>query len=253
MTDDDRILTRLAAAIDAIFLPVRRWDGAFPANVQAARRAYPGSGIRWESGEAGAAERKAAERDLAALVARGLIRVRRPHGRSVGVALTDRGDQVVRAIVGLPGVEASLAFVAAVMARAPDVPLSEHVISLYGRGWVCETDMNEGRGYGDGRQNELVAIEDRGLPALVRGWLESNSDGAGRVWYRVVKKPDARPLDALPEKATGAQGAYLDEIRRALATFDIDLSRGARERDIAPLPLPASMLAYRPERTPAHA
>jgi hypothetical protein len=53
---------------------------------------------------------------------------------------------------------------------------------------VRETRFTDGGvGWGDGRQDELKAVQNFHAPALVAQWIETNSDVCGRVGYRTTE------------------------------------------------------------------
>ena len=117
---------------------------------------------------------------LDGLAAAGLLRViRRRAVKTVGVILTDAGDAKGRALAGLPSLAQSLSLVEE-MADAPKAEVA-------GKRWVSEIHLAGLGCWGEtadaDKRKMLVWVEEMALPAMLRGWIESNSDTAGRVWY----------------------------------------------------------------------
>ncbi|MCC6910230.1 MAG: hypothetical protein IT430_20040 [Phycisphaerales bacterium] len=94
-----------------------------------------------------------------------------------------------------------------------------------------------------GRANRrlLSGLEERAIPALVRGWLVSGADLYGRVWYSLMESgravladppPEISGIDADDDCALAwREGAHAMQVRLAAAPRS--------EREIGLLPLPA--------------
>lgn len=185
LTPQETILISLLAATDAIWLPSRECHGdqLNPAvtNAWELRKQFRESGVSWSSGERTEAGRKQAQRDLEELAHTGLVKLSKPNdSRTLFVKLTDAAYDRLRRQSGLPGFEIGflmLRLIALYSIRPATV--CQHV-------YVPETKLNKGRGWGDGFQNELFAVHQRSLPALVAGWLDSRSDCQRHVYFSIT-------------------------------------------------------------------
>jgi hypothetical protein len=131
------------------------------------------------------------------------------HGRErrSAVRLTERGDIVVRALVGLPNVDAGHCSLCEV------VRLQNPIASEL---WLAKLDNYADT---DDCRRELVIVQELMLPALWRGWIESGSDCYGRVYYwatdlgrKIAKKPEPTLPADLPEMAEEAGRLYDAEV-----------------------------------------
>ena len=243
MNNQESILCRVLAETDAVWLPMRDFGGRRPANTYFARRDYPTVGVFWRSEEASEAGRKESQRALEALCAAGLLKAYRPRRyKTLGVRLTDEGEARARALCGLPDLSAGMASLAEV-ARRTEVP---------GR-WIPETAL-AGVDYGTpGSGKKFALVEDMALPALVRGWLESNADIQGHVWYRVtaagsaaldaaiakttVGKAEGHGAADLPAAQKAARALYLDCLSAAQTRLAESEAGDRREIGFIPLPV----------------
>lgn len=228
MNGIDRLLTRILAASDAVWLPLRDFRGTRPSNTSVARREYPERGVPWGSGESTEAGRKEAQRELGEAADASVIAVYRPsRGRAFGVKLTDEGESRARGLCGLPALDAGLESLAEVARLTGEA-----------RHWVPETALAGVDYAGPDCKRMLMVVEGLALPALARGWIEANASVKGAVWYSVTRKgkailkkghqfpaevkaprrkvKDARPyyFECLREEATrlaGPKGELADE------------------------------------------
>ncbi len=107
---------------------------------------------------------------------------------------------------------------------------------------VREISLNRGRGWGDGFHDELGDVQIRALPGLVRGWIETNCDAAGRVYYCAVARipPKVEPMQDLP-RAIPDGGALYDHYL-ADARDDLkQVTEVGEAGEIGAIPLPVSM------------
>jgi hypothetical protein len=170
MTLVKEILVESLAFTDALFSPTRRPMAEHWAAVWVLRWRFGRDGLPWRGGGD-----KEHERALTEAVRAGWIVRRRASRKTIGVRLTPTGMQEGWRLIGIRGDAA---------ARA----LEE--VNRWGRGrqWVAEIAFTRGnKGWGDGHSAELLALEYRFLPALTVQWIESNSDVAGRLGYRVTE------------------------------------------------------------------
>lgn len=197
--DSLRLLVRVLAATDAVFWPVRRaeWEHPRPAAIYAARQSFRRGVIVSSPGTA--AERKSAERLTDALIQAGLLKARR-RGRGRFLRLMDAAEDRLRQRCGLPGLW-----------------LSYETVRRIRESWTPETELNDGRGWGDGRSRELAFVELLMLPSLVRGYAESCSTIRGHVYYRRMADPPEwpEPTEELPEPSEELGALYHQEAAAA--------------------------------------
>jgi hypothetical protein len=211
-------LIEILASIDALFTPMRwsRGSARACAAVAERRRAFVHNGVAFVAG-GGEAARQTVHRELQELVGAGLIVINRTHGYQRGVTLTVRGDNVARSLTPTKRVdEAWLALeLVATVATALECPgrfVVEHAVL------GIEDSSNP---------KPFLDFEDLALPLLASGLLESASDAAGRVAYKVTRKgtdalaagPPIPPAD-LPNYDSGLAAGFTDSYIAALAARD---------------------------------
>jgi hypothetical protein len=205
------------------------------------RRGYARRGVPWNSVAVGAfcgATQKQVERSVEKLVREGLVKRR---SRSE-LLLTDAGDELARALAGLPRLKAA-------------VPLLEQLVvdrsdpRGYDQGdeaWMPETAYAKVEWGDNARRGEFVKLEERMLPLLTRDLVKSNATAAGHVWYAPTPQGidwlDRRP--SLP-KVTNVKSD--DELRslyyaRVKASLGSITGSGPEPRDIGQIPMPMSIL-----------
>ncbi|MCX7424829.1 MAG: hypothetical protein NTW96_04280, partial [Planctomycetia bacterium] len=181
-----------------------------------------------------ATARKAMERAVGDLVAAGLVTVGGKIRRNV-VKLSEAGDWLARAIVGQPDAGEVYAL----------------VVEVAGLGggdddrWVSEFQLANVPNYRDEIHRKLIEVEDQALPALVRGWLESNSDRAGHAWYqllpagrRALEHPEPVEPPRLPDGDPDARRFYIatvEDERERLRT-----AKPGNPKEIGEIPLSCS-------------
>jgi hypothetical protein len=172
-------LIDLAARIDVLFAPFRcsACNLRAAAGVDVRRYVFNRSGYELMVGGDGAT-RQQGSRDLQRLEKRGLVE---PCGRGKnhGLELTHAGDDLVRQLTG--GVLARASF--------PLLGQIEAVKAEHGSngGFVNECEIIGVANYDAVTSSQLLALERRALPLLVRGWLDSASDIGGRVGFAVTE------------------------------------------------------------------
>jgi hypothetical protein len=94
-----------------------------------------------------------------------------------------------------------------------------------------------------GPTKAYVELEDRFLPALVRGWADSRSDCQGHVYYAMtaagwatIDRTPAAPTPPAVDPDDDAFDLYLHRVKLALGRLDTVAPPDARE--IGPMPLP---------------
>jgi hypothetical protein len=245
LTDD--ILLAILAATDALFIPDRDpCDHNRHAVLYERRRDFPDAGIPWASEKAmpGLDEtgRKQVQRALEGLVGQGLVDALRPKGaKTVGVRLTDAGEARVRAMCGLPLFEGAQAAVDHLVRLIED----DSACVYMGRIWTPETAL-AGVPWGDDeRRHKFVEVEERLLPALVRGLVVSNCTVRGHCWYSLnVLQPTLPPVPADgPSRLELARGQYYGRVKHEMA--DLRLAEPLNAREIGDIPMPVCPLPAR--------
>ncbi len=183
------LVVSILGATDATWLPARDPRSRQWLNTYASRRAFrSGLGGPWRPSAGGTERvRKRRQRDLDELEAAGLLVLsRRRESRLIGATLTPAGEELARALCGLPGWQESLS------AEDELRRLAGSEFAAVEGGWISEIGLTN-CGYGDDMDSaELVLVENMLLPALVAGRVESLSDLLGHAWFRLT---DAGGLD----------------------------------------------------------
>ena len=247
MSLSDQIVLAILAGTDAVFIPDRD-PLARPrhAVISTRRWSFSDAGVPWSSekvvsglDEAG---RKQVQRALDELVLRDRVVSFQPQAaKTLGVRLSDAGDRYARAVAGLPDVAESLAALGQLAERENDPAACRFL----GRTWLPET-LLAGVTWGENdRRHVLVELEEKLLPALVRGWVESNCSVHGHCWYclrpagrEALDKP--LPTAELPVQRDAARGQYYYRVRQEL--LGLAASRPDCEREIGEIPMPVCPL-----------
>jgi len=198
MREQDAVLVRILAATDAIWKPMRQadWGQPTPTVLYEHRKQFTSKGLPWHSGNPTEAGRKAEQRILEGLASAELVTL---HGRErrAAVRLTEQGDILARALVGLGNVDAGHCSLCEVL-RLQN-PIASEL-------WLAGLDNYAAT---DDCRRELVIVQDLMLPALWRGWVESNSDCFGRAYYWATDR--GREMARLPEPVLPANLPPMDE------------------------------------------
>ncbi len=233
----DMLLVAVLGRVDAAFLPARQWTPrARAACIYEARRDYPKRGVLWRPG-GNASERKRNERRLGVLEVRGEVERSRNTLRTNAVRLTDMGEARARALAGLPGWDCALATLDELARLAPP-----------GKGvwetWLADVEWAD-TADADARQM-LATVAEMALPALVRGWVVSNSTVQGHVHYALTAAgraaladwPDLPTVDELAvDDCRSAHAVYCRERDRALMAFDFATPGNVGELGAIPIPV----------------
>ncbi|MFG0243004.1 MAG: hypothetical protein ACF8R9_09480 [Phycisphaerales bacterium JB054] len=245
-TIDDALLCRLTGELWAAFAPWRGpWTGGGPAAAYLSRRAFrEGAGLRWRHSGRDRDERDENVEALGRLERAGLVYRRVERTKVVAILLHE------------PGIERACA-----LARAPSGPAARELCGLVARCegvedrgflWVPEWTLAgtpprwAGCAGEAGRENRkrLATTEERAIPSLVHGWLESGSDLEGRVWYTLTDAGRAALDGPEPDEPAGAEGdddCALAWREGAHAMYGRMASAPRSEREIGLIPLPASL------------
>jgi len=233
-------MVQIAADETAVWLPNRDWAGRRPANTYIARRDYVALGVPWESGGGDEATRKDRQRALEDLARTGRVKVFRPRRiKTLTVKLSDAAREQARALAGQPG-ELSAWLSMRELARH-----SKRPARMMTDVWIPETVLIGTVPAGRTLGREAALVEDLLTVALICGWVVSNSDIQGRIYYCLTDAGWAR-LDG-PEPAddatvkTDPEAAewFIERLEVSMARLDTALTEA---REIGDLPLPVSMV-----------
>lgn len=252
----DRILIGIVAATDAIHWPQRDPSARSWSRFAVARTACRAWGVPWTATAAADHERRAERDALAGLIADDLIlRASSPGDRIIRLRLTDAGESRARGLAGLPSLAESFAAMRRLAKLQRTSPEAVCNPSTSPPGWWTRETTVAGKDYPALNRERppfkcLRRVAERLLPMLLRGWIESNSDNAGHVCYRVT---DAG-LSALPspptftasdaerdDEAVEHYAAAFNRASERIASVDEPSGRG----EIGPVPLPSSMSTRR--------
>ena len=246
MDERTAILVQVLADTDAVWIPSRTWNRQRPTNIYFARRAFAKSGVPWESGGATEADRKAAQRELEALAKTGAVKVRRPHRvKTLAVRLSDAAEADARERIGLPGLYSarlSMGELARHSRRPPEL-----FTDLY----IAERKLIGDKPPGE-YEREAVVVENMLLPALVRGYVESNADIQGRVSYTLtpagwewLDRGEAPAEDLRDETPLDGDAAewYAERLQASLDR--LDTADPPDPKEIGGIPLPVAMEGLR--------
>ncbi len=225
MTGADLLLARMLGEVHALWLPLRNPMAVCWGSIWEIRRHYPRRGLPWRGGGS-----KEQARALTTLVQHGMVRKVRGKEKTTSAVLTKGGVLQGGLLVGFGRNEAEC-FTAELLKHGP------------AGCWVPEIALNDGHGWGDGQQDELVCVEFSGIQALVLHYAESNCDIRGRVYYRVtpagltaVQEWDGRSPDP-PEVDPAIMESYQDGLEAGLARLT---ALPQLPREIGEIPLPVS-------------
>jgi hypothetical protein len=260
MDSRDETLLAILAKTDAVFWPIRNHDTPGRRAFYERRRAFLSAGLPWASGAASEAGRKAAQRELDALRAEGLVKTYNPRGaRTLGVRLTGTADDCLRRKLGLATYADALGFLDELYRRREDPDGFDGIGTGTGGGlpWSSEQALTGIRwGDNDKRVYYVLLTEDL-LPLLWRGLVESNSSVQGHVWYGLTAEgyelaagrdeTGEACLDyppPLPEPGDDEAFAFYHDRRRE----EIDAIESATPkdtRDLGDIPLPVCPILRR--------
>ena len=248
-TTDDLLLCRLAGELWAVFAPWRGpWSGGGAAAVYLGRRAFRNrAGLRWRNKGRDREEREAILTVLGRLEQSGLLVRRIEQTRVVAVRLSDAGIERACALAGAPCWRSGWE-VCRRLAECDDMRAwMMHLGTRWTAEWVLAGTPPGWAGCGGdetGRANRrlLSGLEERAIPALVRGWMESGADLHGRVRYSFTDAGAAALAETPAEAPSGIdanedcalawrEGAHAMQVRLAAAPRS--------EREIGLLPLPS--------------
>ncbi len=185
--DNIDVLLGLYVATEIVWWPHRAslQSGKTVVAVHERRRKYRVAGVRWGGG-GNAAGWKQAERKRASLASSGMITLTN-HKGTPHVRLTDSALSIVRALIGLPGLDEG----AKVLRVAASVLYDEKNPYCRVGGWVSEERLSF-KSYADlPLTRDWYVMESLALPLLIAGALESTSSTVGHIYYRVAGQEPA--------------------------------------------------------------
>jgi hypothetical protein len=171
MTLLQEIMVEYLAFADALWEPIREPMSVWWSATWVLRWEYGEKGLPWRAGGS-----KDLERGLSLCVKAGWLMRRRANRKTTAVVLTLAGMQEAWRLMGISPGHARLVLEEVARKSGPE------------RRWVPEIEFNEGRGWGDGRHQELKLITAFHAPALTAQWIESQCDHYGRVGYRPTER-----------------------------------------------------------------
>jgi hypothetical protein len=242
---DEQLLTILAKT-DAVFWPIRKHNVPGRVLFYERRWAFPTAGVPWASGVVSEAGRKAAQRELEALLSAKLVKTYNPRGgRTLGVRLTETADDAMRRMIGLATYADSLPFLDELYHRMDD----GDGCNFLGRPWTSEESLTGVRwGDNDNRGYYVLLTEDL-YPLLWRGLVESNASVQGHVWYGLTaagyelasKRADNRQASReYPPPAEGDEDVfdfYHDARMQDVKALETGEPEDSREIGAIPMPV----------------
>lgn len=243
---DNAALVLLLALCDSIWIPCRNWRSPGPSNRYVARREYRTRGVEFASAGGSDIERQSHHRMLARLREAGMVRLLARGGAMYPRArLTDSGEGVARRLCGLPPLR-DCWITCRKVAELTKRPGSARLMSDV---WLSEATL-VGDATPQGQRGFVAAVvESLMLPALARGFGESNCDLEGSASYRLTRAgwrwiasdPPAAESDFAGDRA--ARRIYDDVLASELTRLDV--ATPARPREIGPVPLPVALEGVR--------
>jgi len=243
-TEDD-LLVHLLARVDALWMPCRvPLDFGVWSEVYRRRREYAADGLKLP-GDGSDSARKKQERAIAALVERQLLEISRAkYARTSAMKLTHEGDQYVRSLCDVPGIDAALAVLHELRQQEAD-----HVDDS--RRWISERRLcrTPAGPLTDHAKAMLHGLEELALPALVRQWVEALSDTRGHIHYSLTKAGTAvvegrtvvPAVEGPPRPLKESHRAYDKLLAKELQAMQNASPKNARH--IGQCPLPAGRTA----------
>ncbi|MCL4198922.1 MAG: hypothetical protein KJZ69_15650 [Phycisphaerales bacterium] len=246
---DDMLLCRLAGELWAVFAPWRGpWTGGGAAAAYLARRSFrSGAGLRWRHQGRDRDERDENVEALGRLERRGLLTRRVEKTKVIATRLLDAGIERACSLAGAPCWLAGREVCERLAACDDEAATMVHLGTRWTAEWALAGTPARWAGCGGdetGRANRrlLSVLEERAIPALVRGWLQSGADLDGRVWYSITSAGRAALTEAPAEAppATEADEDCAMAWREGAHAMQVRLAAAPRsEREIGLLPLPA--------------
>lgn len=243
MTAEMEILVKLLAATDATWVPIRRFLPHRASSTWQARQRFLSAGVPHAHAGSDDAGHKTSERQLKSLASDGLVVVR-GQTRALSAKLTDEGEALARSTVGIHSLWDAWNAVGRVaeLTRPPQPNRPRRARPLLTDTWISEERLTGEKWGSDGSERAFLILESRLLPGLIRGWVESNADIHGRVYYKLTaagRQALSRKAPADPDDDVDAEAATLYHSRMKEVLHHLGTDTGGR--DIGYLPLPVSI------------
>ncbi len=247
-TAEDILLCRLTGELWATFAPWRGpWNGGGATAAYLGRRAFRNrAGLRWRNKGRDREEREAILTVLGQLERSGLLVRRIEQTRVVAVRLSEAGIGRACGLAGAPCWFDGRT-VCEQLAACDD---TQACMTHLGKRWIAEWALAGtppfwagcgGNEVGRANRRLLSVLEEKAIPALIRGWLESGADLHGRVWYATTDAGRDALAEAPPDepKDINADDDCALAWREGAHTMQVRLAAAPRsEREIGLLPLP---------------
>ena len=199
-TDDaGKMLVTLLARERALFRPFRKvdWGSGSTAARAELQAEFREKGIRWSMGGT-AGERKAAERWLGEIVAAGLVEAAKSKGRKTHLRLTARGRQAAEVLTDHPGLAEARWAVTTLLQFAPAGQLVSELLPAGLKNYEVAD-----------YQEKLFDFQFTAMPAIIHGWIQTESDCHGRVAYRVTAEGERAAQRPEPQTPNGTSDDHL--------------------------------------------
>lgn len=252
---EKRLICSLIATVDCLYLPFKRgFDHRRRTLIYEGRRGFEKAGVPFGGAAIGmtsAADSMASSRAMRSLADADMIElVRTASSRTVGARPTSRGDEIGRALAGLPRLAQAMKMMAR-LAKLAQTPLAK---DAYEQTWTNELVLCglSPKKWGKNEGNLKAAIfgmEDALLPALWRGFVVSECDAGSEpitaVWYALTSKGREAIAEPIPtfadvpeETDVNAVSAYHNTLKHELDKLSTATPK--RPNEIGSLPLPVS-------------
>jgi len=235
LSDETVLLLQVLASTDVLFSPMlipHREHNSNCCEIFGRRQSFlRGEGLVWHVG--GSAEhRKGGERLLSTLKSAGFLTLPRRRGSHRHVALTPRGDDIGRRLIGHPTAADAWRLLQAIVEAVAD----RRGVGPDGPGiWLLEKQLIVGD------EGDVAAVRELVLPLLVRGFVRQGCDVDGLLLYTATDvgkqasqgpppEPEDGDIESMPEAAELYQDAY------ATARQDRDGWRAASGHVFIPFP-----------------
>ena len=196
----DKFMVRMLARTDAIFRPLRAADQGARGLLYLAWKEYQTDGARWRGGGGGGARRVRKSRELRELVESGRLIVTGEKVRTTHFRLPDAEMDALRQMVGLATHSQALPGLDYLLGLRDD-----HGRPRPGGPWISEAAIGQTE-YGHPRAPDIFGfVQDDFLPLLVAGLVSSNSDGDGRVSYRLADDGERLAAQRLERDESAAE------------------------------------------------
>jgi hypothetical protein len=236
------ILVRILAAGDAIFKPMRAFDGTLGTVIYLRRRQFRRGGISWSAARFGSSTEEVNRKAISRLLTKwGLHRLIKTgpsaSSRTVTVGLTAEGDAIARALAGLPALDDSLSLLGNLIEGRSD----PEGVDYGGRAWLPETTL-AGCSYADpDALKKLGILQQRMIPLLAAGLADSTANVHRGVWYCPLVASIPIAIDRQKIKADlDAVEAYSAAFKQEIEALDSAVLEPTERRELGLVPFSCS-------------